>query len=649
LSFGLSVQKIISNNGVNIQTGMRFLSTLIMSRQIFLAVVCITLWSAAAAEDDPEIKGQRPLVMNEGESITIQLSDLIVDPNKSAYPKGFYIEILEGDHYTFSGATVTPDSNFSGKLEVHLRVNDGTRHSKKFNLKISVLKKEQVNIAPLIVGQFPVTGEQNKPVTISLSQLIVVDPDSRYPQDFRLKILPGNYSVDKDKVTPPANFSGILTVSVIVNDGKADSQPFQMKVIITENKKNTKPVITGQVDLTTTKNKTIAIQLPYLTVADPDNSFPSDFQLTIYPGTNYTSISNAVTPGQNFVGMLTVNVSVNDGRDQSDIYPLKINVTEENNLRIVGQQNLIMLEDSTLTLNVSVLIVNDPNEKFPNGFSLTVLPGEQYSIEEQTIRSAKNFSGNLKVNVQLIRGSEIIQSYNLVVVVLPVNDPPTLTWDAGPIQFTKEKSPLALASDAVVGDPDNENLQSAEIAFSFDSYQKGNDIVTVQKTSQLTTIFDANTGTLYLLGSAPLSEYQQAIRTLQYNFKTLGDTIPFYETKPIFIKLFDGELYSQSYEKDIVMLEDIPLEIPTGFTPNNDNANDTWFIKPLSNSSALENAVLRVFTRRGVKVFETTGFEKAWDGRLDGELLPADSYFYTVEIQSAFRRINKSGVVTLLR
>jgi gliding motility-associated-like protein len=620
-----------------------------MQRQIIFVIICLSFFCAFAGKDDPEIKGQRPLIVDAGASITIQLSDLIVDPKKSDYPKGFSIEISDGDHYTFSGSTVIPDSDFSGTLEVQIRVVSGKHHSKKFNLKITVRRKEQVNLAPLIIGQFPVNGEQNKPVTISLSQLIVVDLDSRYPQDFTLRILPGNYTVNNNSIIPPVNFSGTLMVMVVVNDGKNDSQSFPLKVAIKENKKNAKPMITGQVALTTTKNKTIAIQLTHLTVTDPDNSFPSDFQLTVRPGTNYTSISNAITPAQNFIGTLSVNVTVNDGKDDSDVFPLKVNVVEENMLRITGQQNVTMLEDSTLALGVTSLIVSDPDEKFPNGFSLTVLSGDQYSLEGQTIRPAKNLSGNLKVNVQLIRGSEIVQSYTLLVVVLPVNDPPALTWDTQQVEYSKEKSPLTLAADAIVSDPDDEVLQSAEISFSFDSYQKGNDVLTVQSTTQLSAIFDSNAGILYLVGNASLSDYQQTIRSLRYNFKTLGDTLPLFDTKPVFIKLFDGQLYSQSYEKDIVMLEDIPLEIPTGFTPNNDNANDTWYIKPLSNSSALENAVVRVFTRRGVKVFETIGFDKAWDGRLNGDLLPADSYFYTVEIPSAFRKINKSGVVTLLR
>lgn len=620
-----------------------------MKRQIFFVLACFGSFFALAGDKDPEIKGQRPLITDAGKPITIQLSDLIVDANRSDYPNGFSIEIFEGEHYTFSGSSVTPDSNFSGELEVPIRVVDGRKHSKKFKLKITVRQKEQVNIAPLIIGQFPVTGEQDKPVVISLSKLIVVDLDNRYPQDFTLKILPGNYTVNNNSITPQANFSGTLTVMVVVNDGKNDSRSFPLQVVIKENKKNAKPIITGQVALTTTKNKTITIQLTHLIVTDPDNSFPSDFQLTVHPGTNYTSASNAVTPVQNFVGTLTVNVSVTDGKDESDIYPLKVNVVEENMLRITGQQSLTMLEDSTLLLTVTSLIVSDPDEKFPNGFSLTVLPGDQYNLEGQTIRPAKNFSGNLKVNVQLVRGSEIVQSYNLVVVVLPVNDPPDLTWDTQQVEYTKEKSPLALAGDAIVTDPDDQVLQSAEIAFSFDSYQKGNDVLTVQSTNQLSAIFDPAAGILYLVGNATLADYQQTIRSLKYDFKTLGDTLPIFDTKPVFIKLFDGQLYSQSYEKDIIMLEDIPLEIPTGFTPNNDNANDTWYIKPLSNSSALENAVVRVFTRRGVKVFETIGFDKAWDGRLNGDLLPADSYFYTVEIPSAFRKINKSGVVTLLR
>src|SRR5690349_4170072 len=109
-----------------------------MKCQFFFAVLFFQSLLAFAGKEDPEIKGQRPLVTDAGKSITIQLSDLIVDPKKSRYPNGFFVEIFDGDHYSHSGSTVTPEANFSGTLEVHVRVSDGDRHSKKFNLKITV-------------------------------------------------------------------------------------------------------------------------------------------------------------------------------------------------------------------------------------------------------------------------------------------------------------------------------------------------------------------------------------------------------------------------------------------------------------------------------------------------------------------------------
>jgi gliding motility-associated-like protein len=59
--------------------------------------------------------------------------------------------------------------------------------------------------------------------------------------------------------------------------------------------------------------------------------------------------------------------------------------------------------------------------------------------------------------------------------------------------------------------------------------------------------------------------------------------------------------------------------------------------------------VLRIYNRFGNLLFETVGFEKEWDGRLNGELLPADTYYFTIEFQEEFSRNSVKGIVAILR
>src|SRR5688572_12719391 len=90
---------------------------------------------------DPEFKivGQKPLSIQQDQSITIQLTDLIVeDGDRFNYPSRFELKIFEGNNYPFSANTVRPATGFTGTLSVPVRVEKGQHKSEKYKLKIDV-------------------------------------------------------------------------------------------------------------------------------------------------------------------------------------------------------------------------------------------------------------------------------------------------------------------------------------------------------------------------------------------------------------------------------------------------------------------------------------------------------------------------------
>ena len=91
------------------------------------------------------------------------------------------------------------------------------------------------------------------------------------------------------------------------------------------------------------------------------------------------------------------------------------------------------------------------------------------------------------------------------------------------------------------------------------------------------------------------------------------------------------------------------LDIPTGFTPNGDGANETWKIVSRSGTdlNQFQNAEVRIYSMRGLLLYEAKGFETRWDGRQNGEALPADTYYYTIDLKTD--NIRYKGIVTLLR
>src|SRR5690606_25240117 len=93
----------------------------------------------------------------------------------------------------------------------------------------------QINIfRPEIIGQTPnpLVTTVNEPITIELTNLIVLDGDPLpvYPEGFTLEVGPGrNYEVSENVVTPAENFTGVLRVEVRVSDANFRSRPFNVR------------------------------------------------------------------------------------------------------------------------------------------------------------------------------------------------------------------------------------------------------------------------------------------------------------------------------------------------------------------------------------------------------------------------------------
>ena len=88
------------------------------------------------------------------------------------------------------------------------------------------------------------------------------------------------------------------------------------------------------------------------------------------------------------------------------------------------------------------------------------------------------------------------------------------------------------------------------------------------------------------------------------------------------------------------------LEIPSGFSPNDDGVNDVWAIACLDNYF---NNELVIFNRWGTIVYKARNYTNNWNGEANqnvvlfnkNERLPAGTYFYILKIQS--NTIEKTG------
>ncbi|WKV13343.1 FG-GAP-like repeat-containing protein [Marivirga harenae] len=178
----------------------------------------------------PVISGtSSSLATPEETSLLIEIQDLEIDDPDNEFPSDFTLTVLEGANYTFTNNEITPELDFNGMLSVPVLVNDGTDDSEIAEIAIEVTP---VNDPPVITGSnvtYSTPEETN--LTIDINDLIVQDPDNKFPTDFSLEIGEGdNYTQSNNVITPDNGFVGVINVPITVNDGTDSSEPFDLMV-----------------------------------------------------------------------------------------------------------------------------------------------------------------------------------------------------------------------------------------------------------------------------------------------------------------------------------------------------------------------------------------------------------------------------------
>jgi gliding motility-associated-like protein len=609
----------------------------------------------------PTIKGQVPLTRNQGTKIKIQLENLIVDDSDDVYSIGFTLKLYdESNNYSINGDEVIPIPTFTGKLTVPVSVNDGIDESNKYNLVIEVIKK--INVRPEITGQDALSTNEDKSLTVSLDNLKVTDSDNTYPADFKLKMLSGeNYTLSGagTVLTPKLNFSGTLEVPTTVTDGEEFSEPYVLKIAVQPI--NDAPVIKGQNPITIVANTASEIKITSLTVEDPDGPAAKK-TIKILSGTNYTFSGATITPATNFTGTLTVRVVVNDGIVDSAPFNLKVEVLPKSVIPVItGQQLLFVNEDESITLKLDDLTVIDDDNSYPTGFTMTVLDGANYTFDRLTITPAPNFNSFLSVDVKVFDGKNWSKDpYPLKIYVIPVNDAPAITAledTALPYEPGTGPVPLTEIFECIdVDDPEIGYLSFAEIGFQDTTFSHLNDVLIFNNvdTAEIRGIYEPGRGVLSLIGYATIAEYKKAIRSIRYNYQLTEDengnqseVIP--GSKYIYFKVSDGLLESDTLERVIKIESSVSLDIPNAFTPNTDRFNKTWKIRSVGDANRFDKAIVKVYNKRGLLVYESKGLDKEWDGSFNGEALPVDTYYYTIDLNLSYAQKTFKGVVMILK
>ncbi len=273
-------------------------------------------------------------------------------------------------------------------------------------------------------------------------------------------------------------------------------------------------------------------------------------------------------------------------------------------------------EDSTITANVLV------NDSGVNGGELTALllnPPTNGTATlspdgELTYAPVENFNGydTLIYRVCDQTAPTMCDTARVIITVTPVNDAPVAVNDAIIITYDETATGNVLANDY---DPDGGPL------------------------GEVTSVGSPAHGTVTLLadGSYTYTPDEYYIGPDQFSYWVCDAQ--------------DPELCAKA--EVIIQVRAGLIEIPKGFSPNNDNNNDRWEIKGIS---AYPNNSVAIFNRWGNAVYRTQGYDNqqaVWDGTANqglivgGGQLPEGTYFYVVDLGP--EEGPQSGYVVLMR
>jgi gliding motility-associated-like protein len=100
--------------------------------------------------------------------------------------------------------------------------------------------------------------------------------------------------------------------------------------------------------------------------------------------------------------------------------------------------------------------------------------------------------------------------------------------------------------------------------------------------------------------------------------------------------------------KNLLVMNNCTIHVPTGFTPNGDGQNDYLF--PLNAYSA-QHLEFKVFNRFGQLIWQTSDWTRKWDGRVNGTMAETGTYvwFLSYTDKQTGKWIYQRGTTVLVR
>ena len=614
----------------------------------------------------PQFTSSAVMTANEGEFYQYEITTSDPDENDNLVIFATSIPAWLSFNNRGDGTAIlsgTPGLEDVGEEQVSLRVEDNNDGVGTQNFTISVTRD---NNAPEIVSTPATTVEED---VLYDYQILAEDQDADETLTFSVSELPTwmTFTDNQDgtarlRGTPANQDVSSYSIIVSVEDelGAMDEQNIDLTVINT----NDPPKFTSTASLQAEVNNNYLYSIE---VTDPDLGDQltiSAPELPVWLNLVDNGDGSGVlsgTPGAANQGENLVTLKVTDKSGLNDFEQFTIIV---NTLPVVSSRSFNILEDSEASFsqdNFKNSFTDNDNDNLamikiislPATGSLVHLGNlvevgqeiEAASLNFLSYVPAPNFSGTdlFEWNGQDGKAYAATPA-SFTLNVSEVNDAPILSnIEPDPLNYKlKQDLDKFITSTITIQDLDDNLIQSARV-FIQRNFEAGEDVLLFEDTDEITGSFNEEAGILNFTGEGSIEAYQDLLRSVKYqNIQVNNASL---KIRTISFSVDDGETESEIVKRDLELLDEfVELDIPSGFTPDGDDINETWNI---INIEAYPDCEIKIFSRTGQTIFQSDGYENEWDGTYGGRLLPADTYFYMIKLND-FGDIYK-GTVTIIK
>lgn len=374
--------------------------------------------------DAPQITSSALTTVNEEQSYAydVEVTDVdsgdVVTFSLTEKPAWLSINISTG---VISG---TAPLNDTGSYAVTVRATDVALAYDEQSFTIDI---RNVNDAPAITGQNPLSVNEDNSLLIELSDVVYTDVDNP-AEDITLTVISGsNYTFTGNTVSPAPDFSGALTVNIELSDLLTSSAG---NLTVDVNPVNDRPEFTSSPVTAVNEDEPYTYNISY-SDADAGDALtlsavtvPSWLQLNAAQGT-LTGIPTNDQVGTDPTASFLVKLKVSDGSLDST-QTFYVTVTNVNDPpEIIGQKDTVKLKaNNSITLQLSNINVVDPDDADAD-LTLTILAGSNYTIAGNTVIVSNSAGlGYLPVNIRVSDPDNASDEgvYKLLVVITGIGE-----------------------------------------------------------------------------------------------------------------------------------------------------------------------------------------------------------------------------------